>query len=290
MKGNRMSWIKTIAALTSLMIAALAAAQGDPANTVVTSAEPTIQEIADPDQIDAYGKMANMFRIPGGKVPQTSRHDLSSGDTSLAQQVCAPFYIDKFEVTNRQFAEFLTRIDSAEKYYDPRMEIVKVDGNEYVAARDRSDYPATYVDWFGAFAFARWAGKSLPTVEEWILAGLGNQVVPESESIFPWGTDRVDSTKANLLDPTTFPGPKAVGSFPEGSSPYGVLDMAGNVAEWTVTKMAPNSADSASFRLIAVKGGSFLDPEENLTVFSQTFRDPNERLSSLGFRCIKREQ
>jgi formylglycine-generating enzyme required for sulfatase activity len=281
---------KAIAVLICFLLISVAGAQENPPEPADTSGTSMNEEIADPSPIDVYDAMANMIRIPGGKVPSAPHHSLSIIDTNLKDKICSPFYIDKYEVTNRQFAKFLTEMDSAEKYFDPRMEIMKISPREYLAKRGKANYPAAYVDWFGAYAFARWAGKSLPTVEEWIVAGLGNRNVPETGLIFPWGIDVPDSTMVNGLNPTAFPGPREVGSFPNGATPDGVMDMAGNVAEWTVTERAHDNPDTLSVRLIAIKGGSFLDPRENMTLFSQTFRNPNERLSSVGFRCIKREQ
>jgi len=247
-------------------------------------------EIVDPNPIEVYDATADMIRIEGGTVPHFPGSHFRTDSADPTGLVYSPFLFDKYEVTNRQFARFLTDSDSASRYFDPRMDIIEISSHRFLAKRGKEDFPAAYVDWYGAYAFAQWAGKSLPTAEEWMIAGLGSQSVSDSDLQYPWGTTRPDSTYANGLRTTSFPAAHAVGSHQKGGSPNGVMDLTGNVAEWTTTERTFQVADSVIVRLIAVKGGSFLDPVENLSLSSQTFRRPDERLSSVGFRCIKRQQ
>lgn len=126
------------------------------------------------------------------------------------------FYIDKYEVTNRQYKEFV----SATMHPMPR----HWEGGNY--PEGRADHPVVYVSWDDANAYCRWAGKRLPTEIEWEKAARGTDA-----RIWPWGNS-FDRTKCNV-EAWEGSDSKPVGSYPEGVSPYGVHDMAGNVWEWT---------------------------------------------------------
>ena len=129
------------------------------------------------------------------------------------------YYIDKTEVTNKQYKTFL-----AATGYSPEwpMNFLKhwVDGTY---PPELADHPVVYVDFNDAKAYAEWAEKSLPTEAQWQYAAQG----PEYYD-FPWG-NQWDPEKANVGSSGT----KPVGSYPSGASPFGVLDMTGNVAEMT---------------------------------------------------------
>jgi hypothetical protein len=135
---------------------------------------------------------------------------------------------------------------------------------------DRADHPVTGVSWYEATAYAKWAGKSLPTVEQWWRAALGDR-----GSRFPWGDDLV-----TIDDRSNFggAGTMAVGSFPFGASPFGALDMAGNVREWMVG--APTDAR------FTVMGGSWQTPtymfdSPNVESFGPWFQS-----EEVGFRLV----
>lgn len=251
----------------------------------------------------------SQVRIPAGSLPDPNRRfrgeDAGEGYTP-------GFTIDRNEVTNAEFARFLSANASHEMFFDERMYITRSESGSYSADQGWGDFPVVFVDWYGAYAYAQWAGKSLPTEEEWILAALGSFNSQDLTSYYPWGQTNPDSVDANLLDPTTIPAPAAVGSHQGSNTITGIADMAGNVAEWTLTNfvrqrtfgesdeglretavipdsLAAGSAMPDSTLRFVVKGGSFMDPAANTQLNRRSTRFPDERSQYVGFRCITRE-
>lgn len=126
------------------------------------------------------------------------------------------YYIDKYEITNAQYKKF---IDSTGRAAPRHWE-----NNTY--PEGRADHPVVYVSWEDADAYCKWAGKRLPTEAEWEKAARGTDA-----RIWPWG-NTFDPAKCNV-ECWEGSDSKPVGSYPEGITPYGAFDMAGNVWEWT---------------------------------------------------------
>ena len=149
------------------------------------------------------------------------------------------------------------------------------------------DHPVTFVSLADAQAYAQWAGKRLPTEAEWEKAARGAE--PRR---YPWGDGFDEGKKANLrraVEGKTMP----VGSFPSGASPYRVMDMVGNVWEWTAgparlyagNNLGPIPNFTAE-RMIT-RGASFSDGAAYYTTVTNRFpRDPKDRAADLGFRCV----
>jgi formylglycine-generating enzyme required for sulfatase activity len=122
------------------------------------------------------------------------------------------FWIGRTEVTNSQYRRCVQESDCTST------------GNERLTDPTYADHPVAHVTWEQATEYASWAGGRLPTEAEWEKAACDNE-----GTLFPWGDQSPDETRLNLTVGDTMP----VGSFPAGASPYGLLDMAGNVQEWT---------------------------------------------------------
>jgi iron(II)-dependent oxidoreductase len=160
------------------------------------------------------------------------------------------FRIDRRPITNAQFAGFVDSGGYAvpEHWSDDGWAWVEANGVEYPHSwiRDGRSWrvrglfdhdemdpqtPVWGVSWYEADAYARWAGRRLPTEAEWEYAARGRE--PHR---FPWGDAEPTADRGNFDNP--FGGPSRSGAYPDGASPFGVLDMAGNVWEWTATPFA----------------------------------------------------
>lgn len=215
-------------------------------------------------------------------------------DESPLQRIALrAFHITRTPVTNAQYLEFVRATGypapghCANGKVPPGLE----------------QHPVTYVDWFTACAFARWRKARLPTEAEWEKAARGPAEGGEPR-ISPWGDAEPDATRANYhAHPfrvahlrTTSP----VGEYPAGASPYGVLDLAGNVWEWvsSLYKEYPYRADDGredggagemrgAEGMRVVRGGSYIHPAREIRCayrhrFFPTACDPY-----IGFRLAR---
>lgn len=190
------------------------------------------------------------------------------------------YYIDKTEVTNKQYKDFLDATQYRPK--DPMNFLKHWTNGEYPP--ELENHPVVYVDFEDAKAYAQWAGKTLPTEAQWQYAAQGTD-----GRLFPWG-NQWDSTKANVGTKGT----KPVGSYPKGASPFGAFDMTGNVAE-----MTDSFHDDNWHWFSYIRGGSWFQAggsvwyaENGLLTNTQRLKywwlNPGyNRSSTIGFRCVK---
>ena len=202
------------------------------------------------------------------------------------------FLIDRHEVTNRMFAAFVAAGGYRNPEFWPPSLVVNgeskpwefavgtlVDGTGIPGPRkwsggtipeSKADHPVVGVSWYEAAAYAKWAGKELPSREQWWRAALGTR-----GEVFPWGDDvRTLEARANF----DLSGTDPIGSYPLGVSPYGCYDMAGNVREWL-------REEAGGVRRVV--GGSWLDPSY---MFEPTHIEsfaPDYANEAIGFRCVK---
>ncbi len=204
------------------------------------------------------------------------------------------FLIDKHEVTNAEFFDFVSAGGYREKKFWPENIIIDglptpwesairsfVDKTGISCPRfwsgakypeGEKDHPVVGISWYEARAYAHWAGKDLPTWDQWWLAALG-----KTDSVFPWGNDvKTTHLRANF----GFKGTQPVGSYPLGVSPFGCLDMAGNVREWLRDSKSPSG-------FCTVVGGSWKDPSYMFEPSHAESFYPEFASEDIGFRCVK---
>jgi formylglycine-generating enzyme required for sulfatase activity len=159
--------------------------------------------------------------------------------------------------------------------------------SSYYGDSQYKDYPVIYVDWNQATAYCEWAGRSLPSEAQWEKAARGTD-----GRIYPLGDTAPDANLANYSrnkGDTT-----AVGSYPSGASPYGIMDMAGNVWEWVAdwyaetyysSSTATNPQGPASGSNRALRGGSWYNNVTNACCSYRHRGTPGNSTTSIGFRC-----
>jgi formylglycine-generating enzyme required for sulfatase activity len=142
-----------------------------------------------------------------------------------------------------------------------------------------ADHPVVGVTWYEAAAFAAWAGKSLPTADQWWRAALGerNARSPERSAIFPWGRDGASIDVRANLDGT---GTKGRGTMPLGMSPFGVEHLAGNAREWLA-----DSTRGVERRIVV--GGSWQDPSYMFERSHAEAFSPGFSNDAIGFRLVR---
>ena len=180
------------------------------------------------------------------------------GETRQRIVDVAAFELARTPVTNAQYERFVAEGGAAAPPHWPAPD----------------DHPVTFVDWHEASAFCAWAGGRLPTEAEWEKAARGTD-----GRTYPWG-DEEDESRAAVGDGIKHGSTSPVGSHPDGASPYGLLDLAGNVWEWTSTEYPPGER--------VLRGGSFASP--GLAWARCTMRShsrPVRRQAHIGFRVAR---
>lgn len=232
-----------------------------------------------------------MIPIPAGDfVMGCADAEVCGEDEAPVHRVAVPaFEVDSCEVTVAQFAGCVQAgACTAPSTYSPQC-------NYGVA--DRESHPANCVTHDQARAFCAWAGKRLCTEAEWEKAARGGCErygdCEKDSPRWPWGGEEPSCGRA-AYGPCSCRGTCEVGTHPEGASPYGVLDMAGNVWEWVADAYHGNydgaPADGSAWEGAkdrVFRGGSFLSPAGALRVTNRSFMDPADHTDALGFRCCR---
>lgn len=232
-----------------------------------------------------------MVLIPDGVVTigTDEKTGLTFGNEFDSQQVFVDaFYIDKYEVTNGQYATFLFETGHRKPMFwdSPTL--------------NTSKQPVVGVNWEDAETYAKWAGKRLPTDIEWEKAARSFD-----GRLYPWGNN-YDTSFGNFDDDGKMNGnldgyameTAPVGSFPKGISPYGLSDMSGNVWEWVIstfedsainTKPVDGKPHPTNGLVYTIRGGSWTNGpgDTRTTVFYVYPAQCSDHSSSVGFRCVK---
>lgn len=174
------------------------------------------------------------------------------------------YYIDKYPVTNADYSKFVMDTDTVWTY-----------GKKNPLPQEMELLPVVSLSYTECEVYAKWAGKRLPTEEEWEKAARGRLGF-----LYPWGnTFDPERCICSRKDHSASLGP--VNAHPNGASPWGVMDMTGNASEWTSTIREDN--------LIVVKGGNFSQVKAYLFMpsLSNIIQPYNASADFIGFRCVK---
>jgi len=192
------------------------------------------------------------------------------------------FYIDKFPVTNADFKKF---IDATRYHPKDDLDFLR-DWKDGVYPSGWENKPVTWVSQEDARAYAAWAGKRLPHEWEWQYAAQGPEL-----RLYPWGNEWHPAAVPVPDRSRNMRGPDAVDAHSQGASPFGVMDLVGNVWQWTEEFVDGHT------RAAIVRGGSYYQPQGSIWYFPQAYKlnehgklllmSPSmDRSAALGFRCV----
>lgn len=254
-----------------------------------------VQKLLTPEK---WKELETTVLIPAGSFIMGTNLARSDAQNHPEHKVTLPAYrIDKYAVTNAQYARFVTatghRPPSSWKHgHIPQGEAMR---------------PVTLVDWYDAAAYAKWAGKRLPTEAEYEKAGRS-----DDGRAWPWG-NQMDPKRLNTyynVGSTT-----NVDAYPEGASPYGVMGLSGNVNEWVADDFQPypgtdapkelfvgkvgraTSAKDQAMKVVdlvpvdknykVLRGGSWKSDPFSTALYHRNFALPNMASDFFGFRCAE---
>ncbi|MFG2585497.1 SUMF1/EgtB/PvdO family nonheme iron enzyme [Streptomyces malaysiensis] len=260
---------------------------------------------------------AGPFRM-GGLPRPDNVFKMDESDSVLHEIDLPEFYIDRLAVTNTRYAEFLDDVSGSAEFDHPDQD----PGKDHTPAHwhdrrfNRPDLPVVGIDWYDAWAFARWAGGALPSESQWEKTARGTD-----ERVYPWGNDflpdqcnyverafgRTVSDARELEETLVTANTESIpqepllsaDSFPEGASPYGAVQMSGNIWELTRTNFFTREDMDPFFRgrrpfefmhrkdaFHVLRGGAWSSPPPCLATFYRGKDLITDRHNEVGFRCV----
>lgn len=245
-----------------------------------------------------WAELNTLVAIPAGPATIGTDNERSDPQNKPQHVVNLPAYsIDKFLTTNAQYAQFVV----ATKHREP------LDWKKGRIPDMKVLHPVTMVSWYDAKAYCSWAGKRLPTEQEWEKAARGTDA-----RRWPWG-DKLETTRLNTYYNVGATNP--VKQYTSGTSPYGLYDMAGNVSQWTASDFSAYQGSTASSEVFKPKvavsgstvnsqmkvadfvevnamykvrrGGSWKSDPFSTSSYHRDFSLPHYASDFFGFRCAK---
>ncbi len=275
---------------------ATATATFTPSATPTPTATPTATPIPIPEAgtrlVWAIDDAALRYVPAGEFIFGSNPEDAGAVDNEFPQYTLFldAFWIDETEVTNEHYAKCV-QVGQCTVPADLNGPL----GIEYYELEEFSDHPVINVTWEQAAAYCAWAGRRLPTEQEWEKAARG-----ENGQFYPWGDGAAISEVANFR--LFQEGTTEVGSYERNTSPYGAKDMAGNVAEWTdsfyrthyrnlLVELTATPEPSSLYRggVHVIRNGAWNDTDETRLRGAYRYAAPNQGYFSttVGFRCAR---
>jgi serine/threonine-protein kinase len=221
-----------------------------------------------------------LLYVPAGEFTMGSE-DGPSNERPVHIVNLDAFWIDQTEVTNAMYTKC---VDAG--ICDPPSPITSFRRDSYYGNADFNNYPVIHILWDGAKTYCSWVDRRLPTEAEWEKAARGTD-----GRTYPWGNDKPDHNLLNYFGIYgTVKDTSEVGNYPAGASPYGALDMAGNVTEWVAdwfdaylgnTTINPNYGTTDR----VLRGGSWSASDDIVRSSKRDWINPAITNHTIGFRC-----
>ncbi len=247
-----------------------------------------LMRVQHPERYGPRGEVAppGMVVIPGGSY--TIGPDRNGWTNTDARRVnLKPFFMDRREVTNREYSIYVNALALSKRDAALPRGWSQDSAGRAVYDATLEDHPVLYVSWSQADAYARWAGKRLPTEVEWEAAAAGLDGLT-----YPWGNAfKLGYCNGGSRQEASLP----VESFPLGKSSTGCFDLAGNAWEWTATTIEGKNVDVLPEGLLnmVIRGGSFMSERNELQTRYRWAAPGHDTFASprytrpIGFRCVK---
>ena len=241
----------------------------------------------------AQTPLSEMVSISAGPFTMGA-HEGPEDERPAHEVTLGAYSIDRFPVTNAEFAEFLNKAGSSppERLYDVDDPDARIHrrGDKWTADQGYGSHPVVEVPWQGAVQYCAWRGKRLPTEAEWEKAARGTDA-----RRYPWGNEIPDRRKAQYE--AGYNNTAAVDAFSGGASPYGVREMAGNAWQWVSSAYRPypyraddGREDLKPGPVRVTRGGGHDSPASEITATHRgrdLSRNPASGHHNISFRCAK---